>query len=166
MNKTEFIISLILCLLLTGCSENFMDAKIKKINYGTYHVTGTQVKLKYDFPWPSWGGEEVILSRDTSYIEFTVEIEYPPAKKDTVRFKGLEGANAGEYQAVRRMCAHPSCFADANLDGVELTFAFGSPGGTYTGTGLLGGGRLILETHFEYRSVGIDYFLEGRKIDD
>lgn len=166
MSTKDFLIASIFCFQLIGCSENFLDAKIKEVNSGTYHVNGTQINLTYGFPWPSWGGEVVILSSDTSFIEFTVEIEYPPAKKDTVRFKGLEGANAGEYQAVRRMCAHPSCFADANLDGVELTFAFGSPGGTYTGTGLLGGGRLILETHFVYRSVGIDYFLEGRKIDD
>lgn len=166
MNKTEFFISLILCFLLAGCSGNSLDSRIEKINSGTYHVTGTEIHLRYDFPWPSWGGEEVILSRDTIFIEFTVEIEYPPGKKDTVRFKGLEGVNAGEYQVLEPGCFAPRCFADVNLSGTELIFAFGSPSGTYSGKGQLGGERINLETHFEYRNVGIDYFLEGTKLDD
>lgn len=165
MIKNETLIYVILYLLLADFSGN-IDSKLKEINTGTYLVTGTEIQLSYDFPWPAWGGEEVILSRDTSYIEFTIEIEYPEGKQDTVRFSGLEGANAGEYQAVDWGCTHPACNTDANLNGSKLTFDLYGTDGTYTGSGQLGGGHIFLDTFFEYRNVGIVYNLEGTKIEE
>lgn len=78
-------ILLLSVLMLSGCLGDLLESRIKEINSGTYKVSGIQVDLTYDFPWPSWGGEEVILSRDTTKIEFTIEIEYPEGKQDTVR---------------------------------------------------------------------------------
>lgn len=165
MNTTKTFLLLFLCLLLFGCSGDLLESRIKDINSGTYKVSGIQVELRFDFPWPSWGGKEVILSRDTTEIEFTVEIEYPKGKKDTVRFDGLVGANAGGYQAVNQNCTHPSCYADAKLSDSELSFDLSGAGGLYHGRGSLGAENLTLETRYEYRGTGLDYFLEGKKID-
>lgn len=159
-------ILLLSVLMLSGCSGDLLESKIKEINSGTYKVSGTQVELRYDFPWPSWGGKEVILSRDITEIEFTVEIAYPEGKQDTVRFNGLEGADAGEYQAVYRKCSNPKCYADAKWIDSELTFDLSAPSGFYKGRGFLESGTLILETHFEYRGTGIDYRLQGEKVDE
>jgi hypothetical protein len=165
-------ILLLSVLVLSGCLNNFPEEElIKEINSGTYRVSGIQVELTYDFPWPSWGGEEVILSRDTTEIEFMVEIEYPKGvlargKADTVHFRGLEGSDAGEHTIAFTYCTPPFCYTVARLIGDELTFDLTTSSGFYVGRGTLGAEKLTLETHYEYRPTGVDYFLEGEKIDE
>lgn len=168
MKKINTVLVLFLIAVLSGCSGNFLESKIQELNSGTYKVSGIQVELKYDFPWPSWGGDEVILSRDTTEIEFTVEIEYPDrvlatGKADTVHFCGLHGADAGEHTLAFRYCTPPFCYTTARLIDGELTFDLVTSSGSYVGHGFLGAERLILETHFEYRSIGVDYSLQGRE---
>jgi hypothetical protein len=162
------ILLFLICIIFIGCLNNFPEEElIEEINSGTYKVNGTQVELRYDFPWPSWGGEEVILSRDTTKIKFTIEIEYPEGKQDTVRFDGLVGANAGEHRSVfGGGCIFPECYADAKLTNSQLKFDLGAPSGAYTGLGYLKAETLILETNFEYRAIGIDYDLQGEKVED
>jgi hypothetical protein len=163
MKALKFLVLSVL--MHTGCSGDILESQIKEINSGTYKVSGIQVELRFDFPWPSWGGKEVVLSRDSTEIEFTVEIEYPKGKQDTVRLDGLVGANAGGYQAVNQNCTHPSCYADAKLSDSELSFDLSGAGGLYHGVGWLGAEKLTLETRYEYRGTGIEYVLEGEKIE-
>lgn len=164
--KKAILILVLLSTILFGCSGNLPESKIQDINSGTYKLSGIQVELRYDFP----GGEDSIRSRDTTEIEFTVEIDYPSKplgkqRKDTVRFDGLIGADAGEYQAAPG-CLPPFCDAYAKIKGGELTFDLLRPGGRYYGRGFLGAETLILETHFRYRGIGIDYHLQGEKVED
>lgn len=153
---------------LFGCSGNSIEPNSERTDNisGTYFLHGTKVQLTYQFPWPSWGGEIVILERDSTEIAMTVKVNLLEEKQDSVRFTGLEGVNAGEYQSVNRNCTHPSCYGDAKLTDAELSFDLHAPYGFYTGSGFLENETLILETHFEYRQVGIDYYLKGIRISE
>lgn len=135
---------------------------------GAYFVHGTIIQYKYDFPWPQWGGEEVILSTDTTQIAFTVNIFLVEDNADTVQFYGLEGVNSGENNVLRQICDEmPSecAFATLNSNG-EFAFFYETPGGEYTGTGILKKASISLDTFYEYRDTGIDYQLTGQKIKD
>lgn len=152
-------------LILTGCSGNLVETRVQQVNSGTYQLKGVQIEKQLCYIC-SVGEEGHVMSTDTTEIEFAVEVEYPKGKRDTVRFRGLEGADAGEYTATSRSyCTPPYCYADAKLRGSELTFNLESVGGYYGGRGFLGAGELALETQYRYRGIGVDYFLEGEKID-
>jgi hypothetical protein len=45
-----------------------------------------------------------------------------------------------------------------------LTFDIDGLGGYYNGNGFLGVEKISLETHYEYRGTGIDYFFRRRKV--
>ena len=153
----------LLLLILSGCSGDLVETKVKEINSGTYKLSGTQIKTIHVFPW---GEDNEVISSDTTQIEFTVEVEYPEGKQDTVRFEGLEGANAGEFQAVNKNCTHPSCYADAKLNSTELKFDLSAPVGAYTGHGYLGAETLILEAKNRYRGDWVYYDLQGEKVEE
>lgn len=160
--KTILLTSVI---ILTSCSGDILEPKIKEINTGTYQLKGVQIEKQLCYIC-SVGEEGHVMSTDTTEIEFTVEVEYPKGKRDTVRFRGLEGADAGEYTATSRSyCTPPYCYADAKLRGSELTFNLESVSGYYNGRGFLGAGELALKTQYKYRGIGVDYILEGEKID-
>lgn len=168
MKKSIVVIFLIGC-FSTACSDSSVKSKTEPSEdniSGTYFLHGTKVQLTYRFPWPSWGGEIVILERDTTQIAMTVRVNLLEEKQDTVRFTGLEGVNAGEYQSINRNCMHPSCYGDAKLMNGELSFDLHAPSGFYIGGGFLEEETLILQTHFEYRGIGLDYDLEGVRIDE
>lgn len=169
MNMVKIEILFFLSLFFITCSDGSTKSETNLPENpisGTYFLHGTKVNLKYQFPWPSWGGEIIILETDTTQIAMTVKVGLPEEKQDTVRFTGLEGLNAGEYQSVNRNCSHPSCFGDAELKNGELFFDLSAPYGFYIGRGTLEDGKLILQTHFEYREIGIDYYLKGTRIDE
>ena len=155
MKSINFILFIILWITVIACSGDLLETKVKEVNSGTYKLSGTQIKTIYVFPW---GEDNEVISSDTTQIEFTVEV--------TVRFKGLEGANAGEYQAVNKNCTHPSCYADAKLNGTELKVDLSAPVGAYTGHGYLGAKTLILETQNRYRGEWVYYDLQGEKIEE
>lgn len=161
---------LILSITLTSCKGSIVESTIKDANTGTYHLQGTKIDKKLCYIC-SVDEEDEVLSADTSEIEFTVEIEYASGvlasgKPDTVHFRGLEGANAGEHQIAFSYCTPPFCYTKARLNGAELTFNLVTPGGYYGGRGYLGAGKLTLETQYKYRGIGVDYFLEGEKIEE
>lgn len=160
------LLILVLGAVLFGCSNNSVEPEPEDPISGTYFLHGTKVQLIYRFPWPSWGGEIVILDRDTTQVTMTVRVDLLQEKQDSVRFTGLEGVNAGEYQSINRNCTHPSCYGDAKLINGELSFDLHAPYGFYIGGGFLEQETLILQTHFEYRQVGIDYDLQGVRIDE
>lgn len=170
MKQILLFIAFLLSLGLLGCSDNFLESTIKDANTGTYQLRGTQIDKKLCYVC-SVGEEGEVLSADTTEIEFTVEIEYPTGvlasgKPDTVHFRGLLGADAGEHTLAFSYCTPPFCYTKARLNGAELTFNLVTPGGRYAGSGYLGAGKLTLETQYRYRGIGVDYFLEGEKIEE
>lgn len=167
MRNAFLLLAIFLSVIVFGCSDNSTNpgAEISEDPIsGTYFLHGTKVMLRYDFPWPSWGGDIVILEADTIQTTMLVKVELLEEKQDSIRFTGLEGVNAGEYQSVNQDCTHPSCYGDAKLTNGTLSFDLAAPYGFYIGTGTLNEGRLTLDTHFEYRPTGIDYHLEGERI--
>jgi len=90
------ILLFLICIIFIGCLNNFPEEElIEEINSGTYKVSGIQVEMRFDFPWPSWGGEEVILSKDTTDIEFMMEVKYEKGRQDSVRFYRAGRSRAG-----------------------------------------------------------------------
>lgn len=63
-------------------------------------------------------------------------------------------------------CTPPFCYTIAILIDEELTFYLVTSGGSYIGHGSLGAGFLTLETHYEYRSIGIDYHLQWEEVEE
>lgn len=170
MKTATPVLVLFLSAVLIGCSDNLLESTIKDVNTGTYQMRGTQIDKKLCYVC-SVGEEGEVLSADTTEIEFTVEIEYPDGvlatgKADTVHFRGLLGADAGEHTLAFSYCTPPFCYTKARLNGAELTFNLVTPGGRYAGSGYLVAGKLMLETQYKYRGIGVDYFLEGEKIEE
>lgn len=166
-NKAFSII--ILGVFILCCSENSVEPEPEKPEdtvSGIYYLHGTKIQIKYDFPWPSWGGEEVILSQDTSQLAFTTTIKLLENKPDTVQFFGLEGANAG-WSVFPQNCSelHIYC-AYATYRGHILELDLSSPDGIYIGKGTLKDGKMTLDTHFEYRHTRLDFKLEGEKVEE
>lgn len=166
--KKAIPVLIVFMLGLVSCSDNSVDPDPKPSDNlsGIYFLHGTKVQFTYQFPWPSWGGEIVILDSDTTEVNMTVKLNFLKEKQDSVRFIGLEGVNAGKYQSVNRNCTHPTCYGDARLTNGELSFDLVAPTGFYIGGGFLEEETLILQTHFEHRQVGIDFDLEGVRISD
>lgn len=175
MKKAILFSVLFLSAGLFGCSNNSLEpdsnpdpepeVPIDSIS-GIYFLHGEKIQLRYDFPWPSWGGEEVILSRDTTRIAFTVAIQMVEDKQDTVQFFGLESVNAG-WSIFPPDCTELYIYcAYAKYTDHILEFDFSSPDGTYLGTGTLADSSLTINSHFEYRDIGIDYDLQGIRIDE
>ncbi|MDZ7718274.1 MAG: hypothetical protein U5K72_05575 [Balneolaceae bacterium] len=159
---------LLFLVFYSGCSENPSESDPEPVDEisGVYFVHGEQVNLTYDFPWPSWGGDIVILSRDTIETSFTLEIKLVENRPDTIRFFGLHGANDGKKGALPWTCDEFTPFdcAFANLTGSEFVVDISSPLGTYDAMGKLENGEITLDAHFEYRGIGIDYSLKGVKV--
>lgn len=163
----KFLIA-ILGLALFSCSKNPAEPTLDEIISGAYQMSGTQIEYTYQFPWPQWGGERIILRSDTSQIEFTLYADYLETTGDTIRFRELIGANAGEWHALppAHLCSYKSgdC-ADARYVNNTLEMHYVEAGGTYDATGTLENGKITLNAHFEYRATGIDYILEGMKVE-
>jgi hypothetical protein len=167
-----FSIAFLLVIAIIGCSGNSVspDSKVQanKIS-GTYFLHGTQVNLR--FCWPQDCGTTVM---DTISTSFTVTIQKLVEKTDTLRFSGLEGADASlRHIHYWGSTSSPLCVfgeeryycADALYRNQQLEFNLVSPFGRYFGEGTLKNGEIQLETHFRHRGSGADYSLQGFKID-
>ncbi|TVQ06077.1 MAG: hypothetical protein EA359_01645 [Balneolaceae bacterium] len=88
----SLIVPILFSLAIIGYSGNSVSPDSKeqadKIS-GTYFLHGTQVNLR--FCWPQDCGTTVM---DTISTSFTVTIQKLTEKPDTLRFSGLEGADA------------------------------------------------------------------------
>ena len=133
---------------------------------GVYFLYGTIIEYRYDFPWPQWGGEKVIVDTDTTTISFLTTLRMVEEKQDTIQFFGLPGANASRNSVLPVKCENPSFCAYANFEMGSLQIDYRTPAGEFSGTGWLDGEILTLDTYFEYREIGIDYALKGKKIDE
>jgi len=123
---------------------------------GTFRVSGYQIDQR--LMWPQGG----LISSDTTWIEFTFEIQMEKAKTDTIRVFGLEGLNGEELSMCSiqygRVCNY------AKLSGSHLTFDNLTPSGHYFGTGTLEKGRITLQTIYFRRNIRVEYELHGHYI--
>jgi hypothetical protein len=133
---------------------------------GVYFMHGTIIEYTYDFPWPQWGGEKVILDTDTTTISFVTTIQMVEEKQDTVQFFGLAGVNASRDNILPVLCDNPANCGYANFEMSLFQFNYRNGAGEFTGTGRLDGEILTLDTYFEYRAIGIEYDLQGKKIEE
>ena len=168
LSKNFISIIMVVFFSVSNCSENATQPKKEETENtltGFYFMSGTLIETTYGFPWPSWGGDENIISVDTSKIAFTIYIE-ETMRQDTLLFTGLEGANTGEQYVFPFKCDnHPIECAYAHLQGNQFELNLLSPAGEYIGSGIFKDDALALESFFEYRSVRIDYSLNGIKVE-
>lgn len=174
-NKQYLINTLGACVcflfILSGCSGSSVSTENDELKEdtisGIYFLHGTKITYRYDFPWPSWGGEEIILETDTTTLSTTIYIERIDQDRDTLQIIGLNGLNAGTHRVLPPDCislADRCAYVPFTDDVIE--FNFFEPGGNFTGTGILSDGKMSLNTKFEYRSIGIYYNLTGEKVND
>jgi hypothetical protein len=131
---------------------------------GTYFIHGTRIEYEYDFPWPQWGGDEVILSSDTSNISFTATIKMSEDKQDTIQFFGLVGASAGEQSAAQIFCEEPSSdCVYARIEGSSFEMFVAPSNQHYTAKGTIQNNLITIEGFFEFRAIGVKYILEGER---
>ncbi len=162
MKSSIFFLLIFSCLLINSSSiRNQSEADSPE---GTYFMHGTIIEYTYDFPWPQWGGEKVILDTDTTTISFVARIRMVEEKQDTVQFFGMAGANASRNSVLPVVCENPNFCGYANFEMGSLQFNYRTPAGEFSGTGQLEGEILTLDTYFEYREIGIEYDLHGGKI--
>lgn len=161
--KLTFVI---VAIFLIDCS-NTASTEPEETVEGFYFLHGEKIEIKYKFPWPSIGGEEIIISRDTVETSFTVEIKLVGSRVDTIQFFGLHGVNAGSRGILPGNCEEftPDYCAFASLIDSDLDIELLSPSGEYTANGTLENGQISLDAHFEYRSDGISYSLKGVKVE-
>jgi hypothetical protein len=149
----QAILAVTFCMLLgSGCSD-FPTGINTNFDEGFFQVRG--YKIEQDLLWPQGG----LISSDTTWIEFTIEIRKEKEKNDTIRVYGLEGLNG------REVCLchpeYPVVCNYATYSDTELEFDNLTPGGHYSGTGTLDNGRITLQTTYFRRSVRIEYDLHG-----
>jgi hypothetical protein len=131
---------------------------------GVYFLHGTIIEYTYDFPWPQWGGEKVIVDTDITTISFVTTIQMVEEKQDTAQVFGLAGFNASSNKVLPVECESPNTCGYVNFETGSLQFNYRTAAGEFSGTGRLDGEILTMDTYFEYRALGIEYDLEGKKI--
>ncbi|MCG2590607.1 hypothetical protein [Rhodohalobacter sulfatireducens] len=170
MDKRLVLITIFFCPILFEGPGNLPNPNLDTLQTepvsGVYFLQGTIIEYTYDFPWPQWGGEKVILDTDTTTISFLTTIRMVEEKRDTVQFFGLPGANASRNSILPVECENPSFCGYANFEMGSLQIDYRTPAGEFSGTGWLDGEILTLDTYFEYREIGIEYKLQGKKIDE
>lgn len=172
---------------LFGCSEdavNQSNSEIQKAESfeqqpktlqeetGVYFLHGYQVTKELCY---AANCDNFVLSTDTLKTSFIVYIRMFEHRPDSLMFSGLEGAdtNIREFNytgsAAFGECTSETRAGDcayAKVTGSNLEFDIQNPGGYYRGTGTLENGSMTLETEFIYRGVGIEYRLEGEKVEN
>lgn len=168
-----FIAIIFFLLILSGCSDGTVSPEPNEPTdtiSGIYFLQGTKIEHTYDFPWPSWGGEEVINTADTSNIAFTTQIRFFKDRygEKTLQFYGLEGLNAGENAIFPPDCSTyaPSTCGHLKFNNSTFEFDLFGSAGSFTGTGTLNEGLMSLNTKYEYRPTGIYYDLTGMKVEE
>lgn len=164
-----FTITLIVGLLIVGCSESSTnpdsDPGPTDDISGLYFMHGTKIFSTYAWPWFS---DSEILESDTTQITITTYLKVVEDRPDTLEFFNLEGANSGSPSALPYECPQnfPADCAFAKFDGSNFEFMNNYWGHTYTGTGTLINGKITLDTSYGYRGERAFYKLEGVKIED
>lgn len=168
MRKAFLVLTLILTSVVIKGSDNAPNSHYDTLQNepisGVYFLNGTIIEYTYDFPWPQWGGEKVIVDTDTTTISFVTTIRMVEEKQDTVQVFGLAGFNASSNRIMTVECESPSNCGYVNFETGSLQFNYSTSAGEFTGTGRLEGGTLTLDTYFEHRGIGIEYDLQGKKI--
>lgn len=173
--KIKTISCFLIATLLTGfisCSENSVEPEPIDPIEGTYLVQGFQVNKRLCYIGSTCENGEV-LSSDTLYRSFEISIEKVGFRKDTLLFRGLEGADVNIlFNEFGGSTSYPNCYstrddcAYSKLTGNQLFFEIRSPSRWYDGTGNLSNGTIKLETRYFYRGKEVDFFLTGCKINN
>lgn len=177
--KTFIPLLTVIALIIAGfsgnkSSSNSQTEKSFESVSGLYYIHGYQVSLRFCYMSNLCEPGEV-LSRDTVRTSFIVNVKVFDEQEGLLQFSGLEGADIRVRQAsYSGSTSSPRCVkhqrpqdcAVAGLNGDQLEFDLLSAFGRYYGGGTLKDGKMTLETKFHYRGMGIDYFLEGIKIEE
>ena len=128
---------------------------------GTFYLKGTMTSTGY----PCFHCES---NEDyyTYYTEFSVNILAVPGRKDILRFYGLQGADAGEFEKrVFPYCTMPDdCVIYAKLSGDVIEIDISNEGRRYRAQGILKSGTFELEGQYSYENYTIDYSLNGQRV--
>ena len=125
---------------------------------GTFYLKGTMTSTEY--PCLFCPGNQDFY---TYYTDFSVNILPVPGKKDTLRFYGLQGADAGEFdKRVFPYCTMPeNCVIYAKLIGDVFEIDISNDGRRYRAQGILKSSTIELEGQYSYENITIDYDLKG-----
>lgn len=140
-------------LILISCQGYSVDFVLKDVNTGTYHLKGTKIDKTICYIC-TVGEVGEVLSSDTTEVEFDIGVEYLSGTTDSLRLRGLRYASTKRGREF------------AKIKDEKLTFDLHDWGHNYTGTGYLGGGKISLQTSYQYRATEIEFNLTGEKIDD
>lgn len=137
--------------LLAGCSDQSSNPDtepfVDNIS-GDYILHGRKFESRYP-GWPASEGEE--LSADTTYFVFTVSIELIDENGDTIRFYGLEGADAGSSsKKLFPDCKFPDdCKVIGKMTGInEFEISMENNGRTYEAGVIIRAGSFKLDGKF------------------
>ena len=153
-------------IFIAGCGDSF-DAMKDDVRVQTFNLSGIEVHYRVAYAAPP-----DTFSIDTIEVAYSVDVELPKEKPDSLRFFGLPGAKKA-YHAHGlgedyRLCSSPSrtycdLYARYYKDNTFEMYLV-SPSGMYTADGKLENGKLELEGNFFYRGTSIDYFLTGQDV--
>lgn len=157
-------------LYFNSCNSIDPHAKAVDKMSGIYYMHGTKIITIYPCTWTCFDMEPYV---ESTTVAFTMNMEPVDGKRDTIRFFGLMGADAGEsgtrgfkeflfpiesfYSETRTVYAH----LNDNTFEIDLMTA----GPQYTATGILQNNAIQLSGQYHYRQRTFAYELEGVKIE-
>lgn len=139
---------------------------------GMYYFYGTKISTIYPCTWTCFDMEPAV---DTTSVAFTANVWLVEEKRDTLRFFGLLGADAGErgrhqfgefvFPIVLYGDEEQKVYATLrNSNGFEINL--NSTGERYTATGSFTGNTIQLEGQYHYRQRTFEYDLQGVRIEE
>ncbi len=146
--------------------------KASGVNSETYFLHGTKISTIYPCTFTCFDMEP---ARDTTSVTFTTHVWSAPGKKDTLRFFGLLGADAGESgpnQFIEFVFPIELHHGDQyriyarKTDNDKFEIEAWGTGSRYIGTGSFGNNTIQLQGMYQYRNRSFAYDLEGVRIEE
>jgi hypothetical protein len=128
---------------------------------GLYFVGGEKRTTSYS-AWPIPDGE--VPEVETERVEFSIHLKVQD-DRETIRFAGLHGADAGEMEnRVYPDCMNSEdCIVMGQSTGTEsFEIDIENNGRTYTATGNARSTDFQLNAQYQYQNITIDYDLDGQ----
>jgi len=157
-------------LYFNSCNSVDPDAKAVDKMSGIYYMHGTKIITIYPCTFTCFDMEPYV---ETTTVAFTMNMEPVDGKRDTIRFFGLMGADAGESgtRGFREFLFPIELFYSeefkvyAHLTGSTFEIDLATAGPQYTATGILQNNAIQLSGQYHYRQRTFAYELEGVKIE-